>query len=273
MTVARRAVTCAGNRIGVPAGSSATRVRYRRDVCGSLTSVTPASSSDGGHPHPSSTPGSSPRISRRPRTSPPSSSPTSIPTTSTSRDCPACSRPTRRALLTDPETAQIVRGLGYDVLAQDGTTRAIGAVTLRPVGEKRAHQRGHPDHRQCRRRRHRRRRADALSPRGHPRRRSRRGRHRLRPAQCAVAAQSRDDGLPSATRGARAVPIHDGLLNDNGRGSISPRRGPSAAPTPRSSTSPAPAETSDAATAGRGHRNRPSRPTSRPAPASTHRPR
>ena len=41
-------------------------------------------------------------------------------------------------LLTDPETAQIVRGLGYDVLAQDGTTRAIGAVPLRPVGEKHA---------------------------------------------------------------------------------------------------------------------------------------
>ncbi len=41
-------------------------------------------------------------------------------------------------LLTDPETAQIVRGLGYDVVAQDGSTRAVGAVTLRPVGEKHA---------------------------------------------------------------------------------------------------------------------------------------
>ncbi|WP_068396526.1 MBL fold metallo-hydrolase [Kribbia dieselivorans] len=42
--------------------------------------------------------------------------------------------PTAR-LITDPESAQIVRDLGIDVQAQNGSAFTIGAVTVEPVGE------------------------------------------------------------------------------------------------------------------------------------------
>ena len=148
------------------------------------------------------TPASSTRIFTRiaTRTSPPSSC-HQHPDHLDIRDYPACFQP--HALLhRSGDRADRPAWGADDARPERHDSHFIGAVTY-DGREKRAHQRGHPDHRQCRRHRHRRRRPTLYRPGGLPRRRSRRGRHRLRPAPNAGKRQSRDDGLPPATRGAR----------------------------------------------------------------------